>query len=229
MTQIAAVILAAGMSKRMGHPKQLMQLGGKPLFVHAVELAHRTGLSPTVVVVGPHQDKLAQHLQGLPVKLAANPSFESGMASSLSAGIRALQNESFAAAASVEAATSPDTATSRDTAASIEAAFVFLADQPFIPDFVIAELTHAYRQRRQEGIRIVRPRYANQAGHPVLFDAQVFPSLLGVTGDEGARSLIAREADRVAYVPFDNELWGMDIDTPEQWSTAQEVFEKGSP
>src|SRR2546429_526137 len=87
---IAALVLGAGSSRRMGRPKLLLELGGKPLIRRAVEQASAAGLEPVVVVVGPHRSEMEQALRGTAAQLVDNPDHLSGMASSLRAGLTAL-------------------------------------------------------------------------------------------------------------------------------------------
>ena len=86
----AAIVLAAGLSRRMGRPKLLLELRGKPVIRHAVERVFPAGIRQVLVVAGPEHDTLARALAGLEVQLAINPTPESGQGSSVSAGVRAL-------------------------------------------------------------------------------------------------------------------------------------------
>jgi molybdenum cofactor cytidylyltransferase len=148
----------------MGEPKVLRMFRGKPLFLYAVETAVRAGLDPVYVVGGAHTEQLTAHVQGMPVTVVHNPDFALGMATSLRVGISAIEND-------------------------VSATFVFLADEPFIPDEVIQTMMELYRTRVQESSSrfILRPRYAGVPGHPVLFPREFFPELVRVQGDEGAR------------------------------------------
>jgi molybdenum cofactor cytidylyltransferase len=200
MGDVGAVILAAGLSTRMGDPKVLRMFRGKPLFLYAVETAVRAGLDPVYVVGGAHTEKLKAHVQGMPVTVVHNPDFALGMATSLRVGISAIDRD-------------------------VSAAFVFLADEPFIPDEVVQTLLQAYRKSRTESSHamILRPRYAGVPGHPVLFPREFFPELVRVQGDEGARCVIKRNKEHVQFIDFDNPEWGFDIDTPEDWQKALDM------
>jgi molybdenum cofactor cytidylyltransferase len=200
MGEIGAVVLAAGMATRMGDPKVLRLFHGKPLFLYAVETAMRAELSPIYVVGGAYTEQLKAHVKGLPVTVVHNPDYARGMATSLRAGISAIEGE-------------------------VSAAFVFLADEPFIPDEVVQTMMEVYRTRRAESSSsfILRPRYAGIPGHPVLFAREFFPELVRVQGDEGARCVIKRNAEKVQFIDFDNPQWGFDIDTPDDWQKALEM------
>jgi molybdenum cofactor cytidylyltransferase len=194
MNDIGAIILAAGMSKRMGQPKQFLNLHGKPMFRHAVETAVHSGLRPVVVVGGEQTGLLKEHIRDLPAIVIHNPNFAKGLSSSLKAGVKAIQDK-------------------------VSAAFIFLADQPFIPVTVVQQLRESYEVAKEKNIKIIRPRYASVPGHPVLFDAEIFPELLCIEGDRGAQQVIQQHLAELQYVDFDNPLWGVDIDTPEEWQS----------
>jgi molybdenum cofactor cytidylyltransferase len=192
MNGIGAIILAAGMSKRMGQPKQFLNLHGKPLFLHGVETAVQSGLHPIVIVGGEHIELLKEQIRDLPAEVIHNPNFSQGLSSSLKTGVKAVQDK-------------------------VSAAFIFLADQPFIPVTVVKRLRESYYTEKLNNIKIIRPRYASVPGHPVLFDREIFPELLCIEGDRGAQQVIQKHSAELKFVDFDNPLWGVDIDTPEEW------------
>lgn len=185
---IAAVVLAAGLSRRMGEPKLLLPLGGRPVIRATAERVRAGGVGLMIVVAGTEAAALAAALAGLPVRVVVNPTPEAGQASSVRSGVAALP---------------PDA----------EAALIALGDQPFLPEEVIPALL---AERGRSGKSIVAPRYRDGRGNPVLFDRSVFPELLAIAGDEGARSVVERDPARVALVPFDIPM-PADIDTPEDY------------
>lgn len=185
---IAAVVLAAGLSRRMGRPKLLLDLKGKAVVRHAVERVLDAGISPVSVVVGPEHAGIARALEGLAVRFVVNPTPEMGQASSVSAGIRSL----------------PDGTT---------ASLIALGDQPGVPADVIPALVEALET---SGKAIAAPRYADGLGNPVLFAASVFQELLGLGGDRGARGVVERDRSRLAVVSFAHAM-PLDIDTPEDY------------
>ncbi len=201
MSDIGAIILAAGMSKRMGEPKLFLYLRKKPIFRYSVDIAVSSHLKPIVVVGGEHIHQLETHLQGIPdVEIRRNADYKSGMASSVKMGIQAVTGRT-------------------------EAVLIFLADQPFVPKSVIEMLVDTYESQRSKGIRIVRPEYAGAPGHPILFDAEFYHEFQGIQGDEGGRSIIQRHKSCVKFVPFEEALWGVDIDTPEDFRRVKEWVE----
>jgi molybdenum cofactor cytidylyltransferase len=192
MRKIGAVILAAGLSRRMGVPKLFLDLHGKPLFRYSVESAIHSGLNPILIVGGEHVPFLQEHTQDLPVEIIKNEDYMEGMGTSLKRGIEAMEGR-------------------------VDALLVFLADQPFVPPELIKKLLQTYTDCRSHGIRIVRPQYDGIPGHPVLWDAELLSEFSGLQGDEGARSIIQRHAEKVKLIPVENPLWGADIDTPDDW------------
>ena len=187
--RVAALVLAAGASARMGRPKQLLDWEGRPLVRAAAELALAARLSPLLVVVGGAGTEVANALQGLPLQIVANPDYATGQSTSLRAGIAAL---------------GPDT----------DAVVVLLGDQPFVTAAIIDQLVAEWQS---SGAAIVAPAYAGQRGNPVLFARAVFPELLAIQGDQGARSVLAADRSRVRLVAFDDARPLADIDTPEDY------------
>jgi molybdenum cofactor cytidylyltransferase len=187
---IAGVVLAAGLSRRMGRRKLLLDLGGQPVIRRTVEGAAGWGLDELVVVVPLDHSELDAALTGIRHRVAVNPAPETGQAGSVVAGIAAL-------------------------GPAVRAALIALGDQPAVPRAVPLGLITAYRATARA---IVAPRYREGRGNPVLFDASIFPELLGLTGDAGARAVIDADPARVALVSFDLPM-PPDIDTPEDYET----------
>jgi molybdenum cofactor cytidylyltransferase len=190
---IAAIVLAAGASTRMGRQKLTLPMaGGRPLVRLAVEQVLAAGLDEVVVVVGGDADTVAAALATLPVRVIVNPRYAEGQSTSLWAGLDALR---------------PGT----------DAAVVALGDQPLPDPDVIRRLVAAFRTT---GRPIAAPVYRDGRGNPVLFGAALFGELRGVTGDQGGRGVITRDPARVAEVPVDMAM-PADIDTPEDYEAAR--------
>ncbi len=185
--RFGAVILAAGASTRMGAPKQLLELDGRPLVVRAAEAALASPAWPVVVVLGAHAESIRPALARLPVLIADNPAWAEGMAASIRAGI----------------------ATLRQFSRGLDAAVIALCDQPAFSAATIATLVAA---QRATGRSIVAARYGGRHGAPALFLRAHFPALGALTGEEGARALLNDDPARVAAVDLP-EL-ALDLDTP---------------
>lgn len=158
---VAAVVLAAGAARRFGATKQLAELDGRPLVLHAVDVARAAGCDPVVVVVGHDAERVRSVLPD-DVLVVDNPAHAEGQAGSLRAGVAAA------------------------TASTAGALVVLLADQPGIDPSVLRRVA----ARWAEGHAVVRARYADRPGHPVLFDRSVWPALAELHGDTGARDLL---------------------------------------
>jgi len=172
----------------MGESKLLLPYGDTTVLRHATEGVLTAGLRDVVVVVGPEHEATARALEGLPVRLAVNPTPEAGQGSSVGAGVRAL-------------------------APGTTAVLIALGDQPAVPSGVIPALLEAIKAL---GKSIAVPRYADGLGNPVLFAAPVFPELLDLPGDRGARAVVERERSRLAIVDIPTSM-PPDIDTPEDY------------
>jgi 4-nitrophenyl phosphatase len=189
MSKIAAVLLAAGGSTRFGQPKQLLDWHGKPLVAHVADVALAAGLSPLVVVLGHQADAVRAALGSRPFQVATNWRWESGLSSSVQAGLAALD---------------PTT----------EAALFLLCDQPLLTPRLLRELMSRFDP---EGPTIVHPVLGGARRSPTLFGRELFAELGGVTGDKGGRVLVERYPERVARVTVDKPQLLADVDTPDEY------------
>jgi molybdenum cofactor cytidylyltransferase len=185
---IAGVVLAAGLSRRMGQAKLLMPVGGRAIVRYVVERVLAGGVDSVWVVTGPDVGPIEAALAGIDVQIAVNPVPEEGQAGSVRAGIAALP-------------------------ASVDAALIALGDQPLLAPSIIPALLAA---RRTSPKLIVAPRYRDGQGNPVLFKREIFPELLRLTGDQGARRIIQKEPARVEWVDLDLPM-PPDVDTPDDY------------
>ena len=188
-THIAAIVLAAGRSTRMGAANKLLaDVGGKPMLRHAVEAALASQARPVLVVTGHQGDDVRASLAGLDVGFVANPDFALGLSSSLKAGIRALPK-------------------------AVAGALVLLGDMPRIEAAHLDAMIAAFASGMGEAI--VVPMHEGRRGNPVLWPAALFREMLALEGDVGARRLMVRHASRVHEIDLGTDAVLMDVDTPE--------------
>jgi len=188
---VAAVVLAAGRSSRMGRHKLLLPLFGKPLIVHVVQAALAARCSEVVVVLGYQAAAIRSLLANYPVQLVENTDFVAGQSTSVRAGIAALGPEA-------------------------DAALFLLGDQPLVSPELLNRLIDTYYTQQVDA---VVPAYAGQRGNPVLFSRALFPQLVAVTGDQGGRTVLmeALRTGRAAIVPVDDPVINSDVDTWEEY------------
>jgi molybdenum cofactor cytidylyltransferase len=192
---VAAIILAAGRSTRMGGPNKLLaELDGKKLVRIAAEQALASKASDVVVVTGHQADLVEKALEGLKVRLVRNPDFAGGLASSVKAGIAAVSENA-------------------------DGAVICLGDMPLIDAHLIDRLIEAFAPDR--GNLIVVPAADGRRGNPVLWSRRFFKELMTLDGDIGARHLIAKHAEAVAEVPVEGKSAFLDIDTPQALEAAR--------
>jgi molybdenum cofactor cytidylyltransferase len=186
---VAAIVLAAGRSTRMGGPNKLLaEINGKPLVRIATEQALASKASSVVVVTGHQQSEVEQALHGLNVSFTHNPDFADGLATSVKAGIAAV----------------PENA---------DGALICLGDMPLIDAQLIGRLIEAFSP--DKGSLIVLPVAGGRRGNPVLWSRRFFSELMTLDGDIGARHLIAQHGEAVAEVEVEGKSAFLDIDTPE--------------
>lgn len=182
---IAGILLAAGTASRMGHQKQLLDWDGQPLIRAIAQHALAATLNPLIVVLGSAATDIAHALDGLPLQHIINPAYAQGQSTSLRAGIAALP---------------PTTA----------AALILLSDQPFVTTAIIKRIIAEWQNT---GAAIIAPTYAGQRGNPVLFARSLFPELMALVGDQGARGILAADPSRITNVTFADPHPLADIDT----------------
>jgi len=199
--QIAAIVLAAGRSTRMGGPNKLVaEISGKPLVRIAVEEALASRAKPVIVVTGHERERVEAALAGLPVKLVHNREFADGLASSVRTGI----------------ATVP---------AEADGAVICLGDMPQVDAALIDRLIAAFDP--EQGALGVVPTIDGKRGNPVLWSRRFFPDLMAIEGDIGARRLIGRYGEAVIEVPVTGKAALTDIDTQEALAGLKAEMERG--
>lgn len=192
--RMAALVLAAGRSTRMGITNKLVApIEGLPMVAHAVDAALISQADPVLVVTGHDGDAIRMALGDRPVTLVHNPDFAAGLSSSLKTGLAALP-------------------------AGLDGVVVCLGDMPFVGAHDIDKLIAAYDP--DDGREICIPTHGGRRGNPVLLGARLFPAVMGLHGDVGARTLIALHEAVVCDVPIADGRDATpgvltDIDTPE--------------
>jgi molybdenum cofactor cytidylyltransferase len=187
--RIAAIVLAAGRSTRMGDTNKLVaEIGGKPLVRIAADQALASRAQPVIVVTGHQRERIEKALAGLPVRFVHNPDFADGLGTSLKAGIAAVPAES-------------------------DGVVVCLGDMPQVDAALIDRLIAAFNP--EQGALAVMPTFNGRRGNPVLWSRRFFPELMAIEGDVGARHLITQYGEAVVEVPLTGTAAHVDVDTPE--------------
>ena len=184
--KVAAIILAAGGSTRLGEPKQLIEIGGLPLVRKAAMSALEAGALPVVVVLGAENDQILPALEGLTnLRIALNSRWQTGLASSLSAGLTALSDDD-----------------------DVDGALIVLADQPFVDAHSLKSLIDAFGESR-----LVASSYSNTLGVPAVVGREFFLELAQLKGDRGAGPWLRARSSEVKTIPLPASP--LDIDTPD--------------
>ena len=190
---IGAVILAAGMSSRMGEPKQLLRLRGKTLLEQVLDNARRAAVNEIVVVLGAVAEDIQQQVDLSKIKVVTNRSYQQGMGTSLSAGLAALDP-------------------------TVKAALILLGDQPFVRPATLDRICDEYRRSHAQ---IVIPHYNGFRGNPVLLDRSVFPEVLALSGDVGCRAIFGKHLEGIVKLPVDDVGILVDIDSKADFEKLQ--------
>ena len=197
----AAVVLAAGASTRLGHPKQLFQIGGESLLHRTARLAAEAGCAPVFAVLGFEAETMRPELAGLPVEAVVNPAWQEGMGASLRTGMEAVR----------KADPLPD------------AVLILVCDQPRLSaDHLRTLLSRHQSAPTTANSSITASVYAGRAGVPAVFASGLFSGLAALSGDRGARDLIRAHAAAVQGIPWPEG--GLDLDRPEDMVTIERQF-----
>jgi molybdenum cofactor cytidylyltransferase len=191
--RVAALVLAAGQSRRMGGTNKLLAtIGGKPLVRLAVEAALASQATSVTVVTGHDAGAVEAALAGLAVAFAHNPNYAAGLSTSLRAGLGALPT-------------------------GVDGVVVMLADMPDVGPAVIDRLIGAFRP--DNFAEIVVPVWEGQRGNPVLWGARLFGRLAAIEGDTGGRALIGASPESVVEIEMGAAV-ARDVDTLEALAEA---------
>lgn len=189
MIGVSGIVLAAGTSSRLGQPKQLLDLEGRPLLQHAIDAAEGAGFFDVLVVLGHRAGDVADAITiSKGTRVVVNPDYAEGQATSLRAGLRAADPKS-------------------------RAAVVLLGDQPAVDAVNLRALVDTYERSEAP---IVQAAYSGRPGHPVLFDRSLWADLEAIEGDKGARDLLKNHPEWIVRVEFGGEV-PKDLDTWEDY------------
>ena len=190
----AAVLLAAGGSRRLGRAKQLVEVEveGASLLRRAARSAIDGGCRPVVVVLGAEVEQMRTEVEDLPLELAINPAWREGLASSIRRGMAALDD--------------------RGDACDLDAVLLLGCDQPALDAAVVRRLLEAHRGRGDSPAGIAACQYADTLGTPAVFGRGLFGRLRQLRGDRGAKALLLAAAAGVVRVPWPEGA--RDVDRP---------------
>jgi molybdenum cofactor cytidylyltransferase len=193
--RIAALLLAAGKSSRMGSNKMLEEIDGRPMVARTAQRLLASRARPIIAVLGNQADAVDAALGKLPIERVRNPDFADGLSTSLKRGLANLPAE-------------------------IDGVVVCLGDMPLIAGRDLDRLIAAFNPL--EGRAIIVPTRRGKRGNPILWSRQFVPEMMALAGDQGARKLIEDHADLVAEVEMDNDAVLIDIDTPQALAELRE-------
>ena len=188
--RVAAVVLAAGMSRRMGGPNKLLaDVAGRPMIARVVDALLGSRARPVLVVLGHQAEQVRAALAGRDVRFVVNPAYGEGLGASLRAGIEALEG------------------------ADVDGSLVVLGDMPWVRPEHVERVLDAFDPRGP--LSIVVPVHDRKRGHPVLWSARHFAEMRKLAGDVGARALLEEHAGAVCSVPVDDPAILRDVDSPD--------------
>ena len=181
---VSAILLAAGESKRMGNPKQLLPLGKSTILEQTIDNLLNSKVSEVIVVVGHRADEMIKVIARRPVKIGVNPLYSQGMSTSIATGLKMIDD-------------------------SARAILLALADQPFIDSKTTNRLVDAFLNHNKG---IVFPTYQGRRGHPIIFAVQYKEELSGLKGDVGGKEIIKQHPNDTLEVAVDSKSINIDID-----------------
>jgi molybdenum cofactor cytidylyltransferase len=189
MAHVEALILAAGLSSRMGTNKLLLNVKGSTIIEKTVAIIMATPVTGVSMVLGNAGSDIKRVLATYPISFIENPNYASGMSSSVRIGIKSIMDRQ-----------------------DIDAVLVMLGDMPLVLSDTVTRLIQEFEENHS---LIIAPRYHGRRGNPVLFSRAMFRHMLEVKGDNGAREIINIYQDQVLFVDVNDPGIIIDLDTKE--------------
>jgi molybdenum cofactor cytidylyltransferase len=199
-SRVSAVVLAAGMSKRMGSVKQLLRLGDKTLLETVLDNLRASQVDEIVVVLGGSAQLIQQQIKLDDTRVVVNDDYQKGMGTSLRVGVSAIDPSS-------------------------DAALIVLADQPFVRPGTMDRLIDSYQAQRHP---VVIPVYKGHRGNPALLERSLFPEMMALPGDMGFRAILGRHIGKILKVPVDDVGVLIDVDTEADLQRFQQAHHQGT-
>ncbi len=187
---VAAIILAAGASRRMGQPKQLLPYRGQTLLRYVIQCAIASSCSPVIVILGANAEQIEPEISRLPIKIVKNTEWNEGISSSIRCGITYVQEQFL----------------------NIDAVVFLTCDQPFVSARIIEQLIDVYNSTNKF---IIASNYGKATGIPALFTCHFFSKLMDLQGDRGAKKIINQYQYLVHQIDFPGGA--IDLDTLENY------------
>ena len=188
MNEIAAIVLAAGRSRRMGAFKPLLPFGDTTVIESCLNNLHTAGIENIVVVVGHRAEEVRTRLENLNLSFALNPDPDSEMSASIACGVELINQNA-------------------------KALIISPVDHPAVPPEVVALLINEW----QHGAKLIQPEHLGRGGHPVLIDLVYRQELLELDPRKGLRALFAAHREEVRRVPVNSPYVARDMDTWEDY------------
>lgn len=185
---ITAIIMAAGESRRLHRPKQLVRFKGRTLLEHTIKCVTGSACEKIVVVVGAYKEKITETISSKPVEIIENNNWKEGKASSIRAGVNAIMSMKQ----------------------KVKAIIILTCDQPYLTTAILDQMIALYYTG---GRNIVACKYGNTVGVPAIIPQKYFSALLSLTNDQGAKEIIAASIKSTQTVEFPKGE--IDIDRPD--------------
>jgi molybdenum cofactor cytidylyltransferase len=187
---IAAVVLAAGLSQRMGKPKMILSWGEKTVIGQVVDILVTAGIQEIFIVTGGSSHQVEDALHGKKVHFVFNPDFENGqMLTSLQVGLSRIGS-------------------------SVEAILLVLGDQPQIQVETVTAIVQAFKQKKE---KLIIPSYQMRRGHPWLIERDMWSQIIRMKAPDTLRDFLGRNEKDISYIQIDSPSILKDLDTPEDY------------